>query len=288
MSEIHSPTPDPATVARPVASTMEPAPAGTPAKRKNGVPLAAMILGIIAIVAAIIPGFSFVAFLPALAALIFGIIGLASRSAERGKSLTGVILGPIALLVAIVVSVVFVASSVTPKVDTAPDTPAASTETSPDKPAKPSESAASEMGTRANPAPFGSQVEISDASGPIWQVTIGAANLNAGDAVAAENQFNDPAPEGFVYVLVPVTFTYVGTTTGTPWIDVDIEFVSAAGTTHENAYVVIPNPITDVNELYPDASATANLVVLAPATDIEKGAWTVSTFLSDKYFVAVQ
>ena len=69
-----------------------------------------MVVGIVAMVFAVIPGLSFVAFLPAIAAAILGIIALATKKPRRGRALTGVILGPIALIVAIIVTVSTIAA----------------------------------------------------------------------------------------------------------------------------------------------------------------------------------
>ena len=252
--------------------------------KPSRLPLAALIVGIVAIVCAIIPGLSFVAFIPALTATGLGIGALVSKAPGRGKALAGLILGPVALLVAIVVSVGFIAGGVRSTVDQAApkpvvEAPAAETPKADDTSAK--------EGTRTNPAPAGSTVEISDNSGPIWQVQLGAANLDAGDIIAAENQFNSPADAGFQYILVPVTYTYVGDESGTPWIDVTIEFVSAAGTTHTNAYVVIPNDYISINEMYTGATATGNIVIMAPSADIEKGTFTISALFGTPYFVKV-
>lgn len=269
-----TPTPEPIVDAAP-----------TPPTRAGGLALAALIVGIVAIVCAIIPGLSFIAFLPAITAAILGVIALVTRKPRRGFALAGVILGPVALLVAIVVSISAIVGNVTPQVSAGSDP---SDKPSAEAPAKPTEQPAVEVGTRSNPAPAGSTLEISDNSGPIWNITVGAATLNANDIVAAENQFNPVADAGTQYVLVPITFTYVGTQSGTPWIDTEIEFVSAAGTTHEQEFVVIPNSITDIAEMYEGASATGNLVVMAPTLDVEKGTWAISARFGTKYFVAVQ
>ncbi|HOT34490.1 MAG TPA: hypothetical protein PLW15_08595, partial [Rhodoglobus sp.] len=104
------------------STTPEPTPTphaaavGAPPKRSR-LPLAALIVGIVAIVFAIIPGLSFVAFLPALTALGLGIAGLISKAPARGMALTGVILGPLALLVGIVVSVSVIVGGVASSVD---------------------------------------------------------------------------------------------------------------------------------------------------------------------------
>lgn len=279
MSETTSTTP-PASEPTPETPVVPPTP-----PKGRGIGIAAMIVGIAALVFASIPGPSFVAFLPAIVAMILGVIGLATKSSAVGQSIAGLILGPVAIVVAIIVSVAFVASTVAPDVSVAPPAPGGNAEQSAEPRA---EAPAPEVGTRDNPAPLGSVIEISDNSGPVWDISMGAANLNASDVIAAENQFNSPADAGFQYVLVPVTYTYVGTETGTPWLDTTIVFVSAAGTTHEQEFVVAPMPITDIGELYPGASATGNLVVMAPTADIEKGTWAIGSRFGDKFFVAVQ
>lgn len=262
---------------------------GTPAPpAKSALTLWALIAAIVAIVSAIIPGLSFVAWAPALVATILGIVGLTTKRPGRGKALTAVILGPIALLVAIIVSVGTIAaglSDASPATDSKPGV-------SSDASAEPESEAAPEaakVGTRENPAPAGSTVVLSDNSGEIYKIAFGAATLDAGAVIAAENMFNEPADAGFQYILVPITFTYVGKETGTPWLDVSFAFVSAAGTTHDglSSMVVAPQPITSINELYPDASGSGNLVLMVPTADIEKGALTVSPLFGDKYFVAL-
>jgi hypothetical protein len=291
MSEINSTETAPQVLPVPPAPPVPPGFAATdptpapPAKPKSGLATAALVLGIVAIVSAVIPGLSFVAWVPAVVALTLGTVALVRKSGGRGKALSGVILGPIAIIIAIGVSIAAIAG-LAPRIDNAPDGPAPVT-SEPDKEQENEPEPATEEGTRANPAPAGSTVEISDNSGPIWSVTIGAANLNAGDVIAAENQFNTPADAGFQYALVPVTYTYVGAQTGTPWLDLDIEFVSKAGTTHEQAFVVIPTPVTDIGELYAGASATGNIAIMIPSVDVEAGAWTISTLFSEKYFVKV-
>ena len=262
-----------------------PTPAPAIPAAKSPLTLWALIVAIVAMVSAIIPVLSFVAWVPALVATILGIVGLATKRPGRGKALTAVILGPVALLVAIVVSLGTVAAGISnslPSADTKPNAIA-------EQPAEEREPDAPEQGTRENPAPAGSTIVLSDNSGEIYEIAFGAATLDAGAVIAAENMFNEPADAGSQYLLVPITFTYVGTETGTPWLDVSFAFVSAAGTTHDttSTFVVAPMPLTDINELYPGATATANLVLMVPSADIEKGALTVSPLFGEKYFVAL-
>lgn len=151
--------------------------------------------------------------------------------------------------------------------------------------------ALAEVGTRKNPAPMGTTVVFSDNSGDVWEVTLSDPILNAADIVANENMFNDPAPEGFQYAMVGVTAKYVGKETGTPAWDLNISFVSAAGTTHEigDVSAVIPSSLNDVNELYPDAVGVGNIVIAVPSADVESGNWTISAgYGNKKYFYKAQ
>ena len=273
-----------ATPTPPEGSYANPGPIQPPAAAKSALTLWALIVAIVAIVSAIIPGLSFIAWVPAVVATILGIVGLTTKRPGRGKALTAVILGPVALLVAIVVSFGTIAagvSSALPTTDTKQDAAEA--------PASETEPEAAEQGTRENPAPAGSTVVVSDVSGEIYEITFGAATLDANAMIAAENMFNAPADAGSQYILVPITFTYVGTETGTPWIDLSFAYVSAAGTTHDSTstFVVAPQPITEINELYPGATASGTLVLMVPSTDIEKGLLTVSPLFGENYFVAL-
>jgi hypothetical protein len=121
-------TPTPESASEPTPHYVIPTP--PPATPKSGLTLAALIVGIVAIVCAIIPGLSFIAFLPALTALGLGIAGLVSKAPGRGKALTGVILGPIALVVAISVSLGVITGGVRQTVDEAKPSPAPTVATS--------------------------------------------------------------------------------------------------------------------------------------------------------------
>lgn len=134
------------------------------------------------------------------------------------------------------------------------------------------------LGTRDNPLPIGTTVEISDGMGAIWEVTLGAPILDASEIVLGENMFNDEPPEGFQYALLPVTAKYMGDDTGTPSWDLNFAFVSAAGTTHKtyDVFVVVPDDLESSNELYPGGIAEGNIGIAIPTSDAELGTWRVS------------
>jgi FtsH-binding integral membrane protein len=83
------------------AATSEP-------KRGNGFAITAMVLGIIAAVLAFIPVVNIVSFVLAIAAIVFGIVGLIAsgkRRTGKGMSIAGIALGVVALAIAILMYV---------------------------------------------------------------------------------------------------------------------------------------------------------------------------------------
>ncbi|WP_295780170.1 MmpS family transport accessory protein, partial [uncultured Microbacterium sp.] len=108
-----------------------PAPVASPVKQKNGVGLAALIVGAVAIVFAIIPFISFIAWLPALAAIVLGIVGLVLKNRARGFAWVGLALGVVAWILSIIVSAASlfgVAGAVSESLENATIAPVAPTE----------------------------------------------------------------------------------------------------------------------------------------------------------------
>lgn len=79
-------------------------PAAAERPRRGG--LVALILGIVALVAALIPFLSYIAGFIAIAAVIVGILALRG-ALRKGRAITGIVLGAIALLTAIVMSIIY-------------------------------------------------------------------------------------------------------------------------------------------------------------------------------------
>lgn len=108
----------------PIPPVAPPPGAGEPAqrapRRSNPVGLVALILAVVALILAVLPVASFFAGLPALAAIVLGIIGLVLTGRRRGFALAGLILGAVALIVAIVVSTIAVAGFVRNRVGELP------------------------------------------------------------------------------------------------------------------------------------------------------------------------
>ena len=268
-------------------------PAAPPAKTGNGLGIAALIVGSVAFVGAFIPFINYVSGVLAVVGIILGIIAVTRKNKPKKAGAAGLIVSVIALILSIVLAISYTAAFVTAVDDALPQT---SVEESEEEEAAPVDEveadATADVGTRENPAPIGTTVAITGGGAPAYEVTLGAPTLDATALVAAENLYNEAAPAGFQYALLPVTVTYVGTETGTPWIDLSISFVSAAGTTHtvSDVFATAPSPtFMDINELYPGAGGTGNVVIAIPTADAAAGAWTVEPlFLGDTFFFAAQ
>ena len=78
-----------------------------PQQQSNGLGIAALITGIIALVLSLIPGIGLISWLLAPIAIILGIVGMNQRGAPRGTAIAGLATGGIALVICIMWVVAF-------------------------------------------------------------------------------------------------------------------------------------------------------------------------------------
>lgn len=142
------------------------------------------------------------------------------------------------------------------------------------------------LGSRENPLSINTPFQSS-----VWHFTVGAADFDAWPEIAVENIFNVPPPLGWSYVTVPVTYTYLGTSTGSPFWDTELEYVGNNGIVYDDGISpgcgVVPNQVSDLGDMYPGATATGNECVPVPTSAIPGGMWRVSgeTFPTNFVFV---
>jgi hypothetical protein len=87
--------------------------------RSNGVGVAALVIGILAVVLAIVPFLGVVAFLLGPAAIVLGIIGVLLKFRTRGTAIAGLILGVLAVIIASIIT-----SSIASDMNAATNSPA--------------------------------------------------------------------------------------------------------------------------------------------------------------------
>lgn len=288
----HDPIPAAATEEGGVMPLPEsPAPATAVPSAGKGLSVTALVLGIVALLGVAIPVLNVFSAILAIVGLILGIVAL-KRATAKGLPLSGTIISGIALLLSVVFIAIYVAGFSNAVDELRGDSSVVEEEPAdPDAQPAPDEPAGPEAGTRENPAPLGTTIEIVEFGEVVYELTMGPSTLDATAAVLAENMFNEAPPEGFQYALVPVTVTYLGDETGLPWVDITVEFVSAAGTTHteSDTLAVAPAPtFMDINELYDGASGTGNIVIAIPIENASAGTWAVSTLFGDPFFFTAE
>jgi hypothetical protein len=90
----------------PVLASEPPTP--VPPASKGGVSKAALVVGILAAVLAVIPGPSFVAFIPAIIAIVLALVTLIRKRPTSKRGIAAAVVGAFALIVAIIVSLVVI------------------------------------------------------------------------------------------------------------------------------------------------------------------------------------
>ena len=255
---------------------------------------AALIVGGVALLLSFVPFVNYVSGLIALVGVVLGIVALVQKGRKKGMAIAGTIVSVVALILSVILAIVYTAGfaaavdEAVGRGSIAEPLPEPSASESEDAPAE--EDASDEPGSRENPLPLGTAIELSEAGEVTYEITPGASTLNANDLIAAENEFNEAAPAGSQYALLPLALTYVGTETGNPFIDIQVSFIGADNNTYESfdTFVVGPSPSTGINELFPGAQATGNVVIAIPTEGAEQGVWSISPFLGDPIYFAAQ
>lgn len=277
------------TPVEPSASATTP-PAGAPAApaRGNGFGVAALILGIVAILGAPFPIINIFSAVLAVIGLILGIIGLTRKGAAKGTSIAGTIISAVAIIIVIISSIIVSVGLAV--LDEALDEPGPIEETTQPLPVPDDENAIPEgdPGSFSNPVPLGVPVTFTINDVDTWVVTVEQSVLNAGDLVAAADPANPVASEGSQFALLNAQFEHVADGAATPARDLAIFFATEPGVYYleSNTTVTVPEPswldIVDIQR----ASIGGNAVVLIPAG--ATGVWGVSPVGTDLliYFAA--
>lgn len=254
-------------------------------KSKNIIGRIALIVALIGFVFACIPGALIVGWILLPIAFILGIVGACQSGKKKGTSVAAIILSVVGTIVGVIVFIALVANALDDATTTNISTTAA-TSADESQDAVDGNDASDSLGTRENPVPLGTALSDAD-----WTVTVNSVDLDADDAVAEANQFNEPPADGNVYILVNITATYTGDDPdgSSAWTTVD--YVTASGNTIDSAdtYAVAPDSFDMLETLYSDASTTGNIVLEVPIEGLTDGVLAVSPgIFSDKVFVAVE
>jgi hypothetical protein len=142
------------------------------------------------------------------------------------------------------------------------------------------------VGTRENPVPIGTPADIGDG----WTLTVNEVTLDATALVTGENQFNDPPPEGSVYVMINITTAYNGPE------DKALDFFTVSGVTSSNvelntydSFVVAPDAYDGLAEVFAGGSKSGNIVLTVLAGEVQSLVlYTSAGFSGDDVYFATQ
>ncbi|MCJ1709913.1 DUF4190 domain-containing protein [Clavibacter michiganensis subsp. phaseoli] len=257
----------------------------------KGLAIAALVVGIATFLGALIPFLNYVMLVPAVVAVVLGIVSLARRMDGKPLAVTGIVLGAVGFVLSVVLAVVYTfafVSSVTDAVESAgADSGFASPEPSD---GFGDDDATAQPGTSPDdPLPIGTPVTGEGIDGPEWEVTLGTPTLDATAAVLAADPTNEAPAEGMQYAVVPVTATYLGSSTGDPLSELAVGFLAADGSQYSAAdsFVQAPAPAftDDADLLEPQGTATGNVVIEIPIDGAEGGLWaTAPGTIADAYY----
>ncbi len=142
--------------------------------------------------------------------------------------------------------------------------------------------AGSQGGTRDTPWAFGIPTAVTfetfgDADGSVWNVTIGAPE-DVTATVSAANDFNDPPPDGVVFMGFPVSMTLIeaGKVPLSPGFNFVWELLGGSTATVYDAWTmddvlgcgVLPAELNGFSEVFVGGTLTGTVCVPLPAEDV--------------------
>jgi hypothetical protein len=248
----------------------------TSPKQSNGPGLAALILGIAAVVASFLPLVGFLAFALGPIGILLGIIGLVladrpRRQAAWGTALSAVSMG-IAFVMIFVYSFGFLFAISGALDDAARDLPTA--EASPFTPE--TATPAAPFAPIGDALPRGTVVDLVDADGAsLFAATVSASVLNANDLVVAIDG-NVAAPTGMQWAMVTVDLTALAAS-NLPPEQIEVEYVAPDGSAYSvgDQYAVPPPEelATLQYRLGSGETGSGNAVIAIPTDAAAGGYW---------------
>ena len=151
---------------------------------------------------------------------------------------------------------------------------------------------AGDAGTKDNPFPIGGgPATISTSDGGKADVVLGTPNWDAQAAVEQAHPYSTPPDAGNVYVVVPVTVTYHGTGTLTPWIESSVSFSADNGQVYDttSAMALAPRPEIEANDITDGGSVEYDVILQVPADQVQKGVFVVEPLFNvnnEQFFFA--
>jgi len=137
---------------------------------------------------------------------------------------------------------------------------------------------------RQDPSPLGSAVDLGEG----WTMTVNGVDAN-GAAVALEaSEFNEPPPEGFVYVLLDHELSYDGADASSSGFSVDVELVGNSNVSADSNCGVfgLPDEIDRFADVFQGGTISGTSCYLVDESDLDSlVVFASADFFSDDAFV---
>jgi hypothetical protein len=115
---------------------------------------------------------------------------------------------------------------------------------------------------RTAPTPIGTPADV----GGGWKMTISAPASDITDSVLAENQFNDPPPDGFRFVGVGVTYAFDGAGSASGY-ELNTQAVGATNVALARNCGVFSSEIDLNSDIFSGGSVSGSICFVVPAAD---------------------
>ncbi|WP_157944151.1 DUF4190 domain-containing protein [Blastococcus atacamensis] len=242
--------------------------------KSSGLAVAALVLGIIALVLSWVPIINNMAAVLAVVGLALGIPALvqARKGARSGKgmAIAGVVTSVVAIVVVFATQAFY--SNVIDEVQNELDDLESSSQDA-GSPAEPADAATDEPTVEF--VALGTPATVGD-----YEVTLDAVQLDGNAIAAAGNQFND-APTG-QYVVIQLTTTYVGTDEGFPGMDLTATFHGADKRQYSDSdcAALLPDDAMNAPTLNPGGADTFQFCMDVPPAAIAGGQLSIEETIS--------
>lgn len=244
----------------------------------TGLAVAAMVLGILALLGCWVPLLNVLSVLLALAGLGVGVpalvLAVQGRRGGRGMALAGVITSAVAIIGSVVVTVVF-SAALGGIADALQSADSDSTATAGPPSSTSSPSADPEPPPAAEALALGTAAQVGE-----YAVTVTGVDQDADARVAEQSEFNPP-PTGR-YILVDLTVTYTGTEEGDAWIDLAPTYRGTDARDYDSSSctAVTPDPAIEQPTLRTGGTASFSVCFDLPPEAVAGGQVAVEELIS--------
>ena len=139
------------------------------------------------------------------------------------------------------------------------------------------------LGDREKPIPWGRPGKV----GTDWEIQIQDIDPDAWSVIETVSRFNDPPEEGRQYVLVKIKISNVGENARKPGGYLTFKYLGTDGLAYDKGCGDIPDPLKQVEEMYPGGATEANICVSVPSKAVKGGSVIVRTSDDETFFAGV-